>query len=51
MTSGSSREMFLNRRVFDTITDDIYCYQSQYNDNRNFVLLLLLYADDIVLLS
>ena len=49
ITSG--REMFINRSVFDTITDDIYCYQSQLNDNCNFLLFLLLYADDIILLS
>ena len=51
ITSGSSKEIIINRSVFDTITDDIYCYQSQYNDNCNFLLFLLLYADDIVLLS
>ena len=36
--TGSSREMFVNRSVFDTVTDDIYCYQSEYNDNCNFLL-------------
>lgn len=31
--TGSSREQFVNRNVFDLISDDLYFYQNQYNDD------------------
>ena len=51
ITSGSIKEMFINRSVFWHDYWWYLLYQSQYNDNCNFLLFLLLYADDIVLLS
>ena len=36
--SGSGREFLVNRNVFDLIADDMYFYQSQYNNACTFLI-------------